>query len=248
MRHPPWRFRAAFPEDKPAGMPDAHPDKKKAWDRAMKADPEWRAFVEKKRAEEKNTQANPVFQGRALGFFVAENQLVNDAFEIQKPVKIDQKNSEIDHEHSAIDHDHSMFPQTSYDPLHARWLVDTGAQVHICNNRRLFVEFQKTTSSIRVEDTKTMVEGIGTVSICGVSPGNEAPLRMDLFNVKYSPGFHTNIIAHGVMFKKSRSGYKLQKELDRTRRHPTICYIPGSRSPLASAAEPAVGECCEEVS
>jgi hypothetical protein len=39
-----------------------------------------------------------------------------------------------------------------------RWLVDTGAQVHICNNRRLFVEFQKTASSIRVGDTKTMVD------------------------------------------------------------------------------------------
>ena len=37
--HPPWRCWAAFPEDKPAGMPDAHPDKKEAWDRAMKAEP-----------------------------------------------------------------------------------------------------------------------------------------------------------------------------------------------------------------
>ncbi|KAI1829116.1 hypothetical protein DTO027I6_9863 [Penicillium roqueforti] len=157
---------------------------------------------------------------------------MNDVFEIQKPVKIDQKHSEIDHEHSEINHehpainhehstidhdhsviihDHSMFHQTSYDPLHDRWLIDTGAQVHICNNRRLFVEFQKTASSIRVGDTKTIVEGIGTVSIYGVSPRNEAPLRMNLFNVRYSPGFHTNIIAHGLMFRKTGAVINFKK-------------------------------------
>ena len=236
----------------------------------MKADPEWRAFVEKKRAEEKNTQANPVFQGRALGFFVAENQLVNDAFEIQKPVKIDQKHPEIDHKHSAIDHehsatdrehsvinhDHSMFHQTSYDPLHDRWLVDTGAQVHICNNRRLFVEFQKTTGSIRVGDTKTIVEGIGTVSIYGISPGNEAPLRMDLFNVKYSPGFHTNIIAHGQMFETTGAFLNFKKDwiehegipLYATYRDQKLPWLVQPNQPLVNAVKKSAREPTSEAS
>ncbi|OQE54888.1 hypothetical protein PENNAL_c0444G02897, partial [Penicillium nalgiovense] len=148
-------------------MLDAHLDKKKAWDRAIKADPEWRSFVEKKRAEEKNTSknANPVFQGGELGFFsmpaesspehqrdsletkansaiqggelsffLAKIPPINDAFEIQKPAKIDHEHSAINHEHSAINHehsaidhdhsminhDHSIFHQTRYDLIRDR--------------------------------------------------------------------------------------------------------------------------------
>jgi hypothetical protein len=52
MRHAPWRCWAAYPEDRPGDKPAPRPQRKRAWDRAMKADPEWKAFVEKKRADE----------------------------------------------------------------------------------------------------------------------------------------------------------------------------------------------------
>jgi hypothetical protein len=99
----------------------------------------------------------------------------------------------IDHDHSMINHDDSMFHHTRYDPIRDRWLIDTGAQVHICNNRSLFIEFQEAESSIRVGDTEMMVGGIGTVLIHGVSPReNETPKQMILFNVRYSR-FHTTL-------------------------------------------------------
>jgi hypothetical protein len=34
-------------------MPDPNPEKKKVYDKAMKEDPDWKAFVSKKRAAEK---------------------------------------------------------------------------------------------------------------------------------------------------------------------------------------------------
>ncbi|KAJ6178152.1 hypothetical protein N7519_008613 [Penicillium mononematosum] len=83
-----------------------------------------------------------------------------------------------------------------------RCSINTGAQIHIYNNLSLFIEFRKIDSSIRVGDTETIVEGIGTVIIIGVSPRNEVPRRMNLFNVRYSLDFYINIITHGLMFRK----------------------------------------------
>ena len=221
--HPPWRCWTAFPEDKPAGMPDTNPEMKRAYEKAMREDPEWKAYVSKKRAAEKSKskeqtqQANITLQGGELGFFLAESPPVNTALSAKKP---DQEHSLINHDHSVINHDpsvidhsHSMFHQIRYDPIRDRWLIDTGAQVHICNNRSLFIEFQETESSIRVGDTETMVGGIGTVLIYGVSPReNETPKQMMLFNVRYSPGFHTNIISHGRMFSNTKAFLNFEED------------------------------------
>jgi hypothetical protein len=60
---------AAYPEDRPDDKPAPHPERKKAWEKAMKEDPVWKAFVSKKRAEiktSKENQANSVFQGGEL--------------------------------------------------------------------------------------------------------------------------------------------------------------------------------------
>jgi hypothetical protein len=214
MKHAPWRCWAAYPEDKPDDKPAPHPDRKKAWDKAMKEDPDWKAFVSKKRSEEsasKNTHANTVLRRGELGFFLAESPKANNVFPVQKSIPIDHEHSMIDHDHSAINHEHSMFHQTSYDPLRDRWLIDTGAQVHICNNRSLFIEFQETASSIRVGDTETMVNGIGTVLIHGISPREETPKQIMLFEVKYSPGFHTNVISHGLIFPNARAFLNFEK-------------------------------------
>ncbi|CAG8897455.1 unnamed protein product [Penicillium nalgiovense] len=230
--HPPWRCWAAFPEDKPVGMQDTNPEMKRAYEKAMREDPEWKAYVSKKRAAEKAAnkvreqpqQANATLQGGELGFFLAESPPANTAPSVRKSDQdssvidqdssvIDQDHSVIDHNHSMINHDHSMFHQTRYNLIRDRWLIDTGAQVHICNNRSLFIEFQETESSIRVGDTETMVDGIGTVLIYGVSPReDETPKQMMLFNVRYSPGFHTNIISHGLMFSNTKAFLNFEED------------------------------------
>ncbi|KAF3002281.1 hypothetical protein E8E15_001068 [Penicillium rubens] len=61
-------------------MPETHPDRKKAWDKAMKEDPDWKAFVKKKRAVEKPERleskepphALSAFPGGELGFFTIQ--------------------------------------------------------------------------------------------------------------------------------------------------------------------------------
>jgi hypothetical protein len=293
-------------------MPETHPDRKKAWDKAMKEDPDWKAFVKKKRAVEKPERleskepphALSAFPGGELGFFTMyterqpasaqrrqpasspnrqpaslpkrqpanppnrqpasllkqqlasapkrqpaslpkqqpasapnrqpaslpkrqpasapkrstpEQQLASSL--IREQVMIDHDHSVINHDHSVINHDHStidhddsMFHHTRYDPIRDKWLIDTGTQVHICNNRSLFIEFQEAESSIRVGDTETTIGGIGTVLIHGVSPReNETPKQMTLFNVRYSPGFHTNIISHGLMFSNTKAFLNFEK-------------------------------------
>ena len=51
--------------------------------------------------------------------------------------------------------------------------------------------------------TVTTVNGIGTVEIYGISPEHETRKKLLLFNVKYSPHFHTNLVSYGLMFKKT---------------------------------------------
>ncbi|OQE14837.1 hypothetical protein PENFLA_c035G05839 [Penicillium flavigenum] len=246
-------------------MPDPHPEKKKAYDKAMKEDPNWKAFQPAPRSSSASQQANQrasqpeskptreqanqrasqpeskptreqanqrasqpeskpaskTLQAGELGFFLVETPLASEAFSIRETEKnrpdqeysvTDRELSAIDHEHSVIDHDHSMFHHIRYDSIRDRWLIDTGAQVHICINRSLFIEFQEAESSIRVGDTETIVGGIGTVLIYGVSPReNETPKQMMLFNVRYSPGFHTNIISHGLMFSNTKAFLNFEK-------------------------------------
>ena len=238
--HLPWKWWAAFPEDKPAHMQDTHLERKKTYDGIMKEEPDWKAFVIKKRATEKTAskskeqpqQANTALRVGELGFFTAEIPPVNDAFLTREPEKIRH-----DQEHSMIDHNHSMFHQTRYAPIHDRWLIDTGAQVHIYNNRSLFIEFQEKASSIRVGDTETIVNGIGTVLIYGISQGeNETPKQMLLFNVTYSRGFHTNLISRGLMFSKARASLNFEENWDSARRHPIVCCLSGSKSTLVKTA------------
>lgn len=136
----------------------------------MKANPTWKALVEKKRTElnqskKPTEQANVTLGGEAFGFFTTPAMPTND--------------NEI--------------------PTEKRWVVDTGAQVHVCNDRRLFVTFEDAQSVVKVGDTETSVKGIGTIVIYGVSPVTKNPVRMELYNTRYSPNFHSNLISHGLM-------------------------------------------------
>ncbi|EKV08147.1 hypothetical protein PDIP_69620 [Penicillium digitatum Pd1] len=46
-----------------------------------------------------------------------------------------------------------------------------------------------------------LVDGVGTVDIYGVNPSNGKAVRMELYDVRYSPNFHSNLISHGLMMK-----------------------------------------------
>ena len=50
-------------------------------------------------------------------------------------------------------------------------------------------------------DTETKVAGIGTVVIYGVNPTTGSAVKINLFQTRYSPNFHSNLISYGLMMK-----------------------------------------------
>ncbi|KAJ5826563.1 hypothetical protein N7447_003326 [Penicillium robsamsonii] len=168
-RHAPWKCWAAYESDKPAGF-KTFPHLKKRWEKAMKADPAWRTFVEKKRSEMGKEKETPQ---------------ADSAFE-SVPVRTQRMKLEYE-------------PESEPKPVENRWVVATGAQVHVCNNRSLFVTFENARTNVKVGDTRTDVIGIGTVVIYGVSPDTGKIRKLILYETRYSPNFHTNLISHGLL-------------------------------------------------
>ena len=169
-RHPAWKCWAAYETGRPDGY-KVNSSEKDRWNKAMKADPEWKAFVEKKRSElmEKEKQAHTtMINDNSCGFFSSTSTVMSTQTRENHPMK-------------------------------RQWVVDTGAQMHVCNDRSLFVNFNKEQSSMKVGDTQTPIEGIGTVVIYGIEPKTGQPKRLNLFETRYSPNFHTNLISHGLV-------------------------------------------------
>ncbi|KAI2732946.1 hypothetical protein CBS147339_9998 [Penicillium roqueforti] len=186
--HPAWKCWGAYPEMMPEGY-NQDPEYKKAWDKAMKEDPAWKAYVDKRHEElgtaprkNRSQQANATIQSEELGFFATEEETPDAVFQTHETM-----------------------------PMNKRWLVDTGAQVHVCNDRNLFVTFEETESTIKVGDTASTVTGIGKVEINGIDPVTNQTKKMTLYNAKYSPNFHTNLIAHNLMFKKTGAFLNFEK-------------------------------------
>lgn len=144
----------------------------------MKAEPTWKTYVDKRRQDENQGQGREAPQ-RANATFESEAFAFFTTSQLSNQSKIQDT-----------------------IPLDKRWVVDTGAQVHICNDRELFVTFESVRSSVRVGDTETRAVGEGTVVIYGVSPTTGNPIKMELYDVKYSPQFHSNLLPHGLMMKR----------------------------------------------
>lgn len=84
-----------------------------------------------------------------------------------------------------------------------RWWIDSGADVHICHNKKLFNEgFFKTASQsvIGIKDNILHIEGIGSVNIQCEIDGKLMPLT--LTNVCYAPESEYNLFSVETADKK----------------------------------------------
>ncbi|KAI2685533.1 hypothetical protein LCP963914a_4860 [Penicillium roqueforti] len=183
--HMPWACWEIYEDRRPANYQPS-PALKQKWEKAMKANPRWKAIVDKKRA------AYAEGQGGTLAKEQANTTLDDEAFGFltTNTVKID----------TVMSTKIKDFEATT-TPTEDRWVVDTGAQIHVCNNRSLFSTFESVQSNVKVGDTETKVAGIGTVVIYGVNPTTGSAVKMNLFQTRYSPNFHSNLISHGLMMK-----------------------------------------------
>ncbi|KAJ6047199.1 uncharacterized protein N7446_012033 [Penicillium canescens] len=161
-RHPAWKCWAAYESGRPEGY-KIIPDQKQKWDRAMKADPTWKDFIEKKRSEMGMTQKqahSTIIDDQACGFFskVPSQEVAQKA------------------EQAAM----STQTKQATIPMEKQWVVDTGADTHVCNDRSKFVSFRESHGNIKVGDTRTRIDGVGTVVIYGTNPTTGQPKRLEL--------------------------------------------------------------------
>ncbi|KAL2695409.1 hypothetical protein AAEP93_010038 [Penicillium crustosum] len=166
--HMPWACWEIYEDRRPANYQPS-PALKQKWEKAMKANPRWKAIVDKKRA------AYAEGQGGTLAKEQANTTLDDEAFGFltTNAVKID----------TVMSTKIKDFEATT-TPTEDRWVVDTGAQIHVCNNRSLFSTFKNVQSNVKVGDTETKVAGIGTVVIYGVNPTTGSAVKMNLFQTR----------------------------------------------------------------
>ena len=97
------------------------------------------------------------------------------------------------------------------------WCYDTGATLHICNNRTLLSNYRPAVSSVLIGNTETTILGFGTVNLMPTDSldGTTFPL----LKVAYTPGFHVNLLSADRATNASiflRGKDSLLKEADST--------------------------------
>ncbi|KAJ5642646.1 hypothetical protein N7490_006646 [Penicillium lividum] len=78
-----------------------------------------------------------------------------------------------------------------------QWVLDTGASVHVCNDRTKFTEYKEDPSYLRTGDNRTAIAGVGTATFTGRDPTTGRPRVVNLYNCRYSPDFHCNLVSLG---------------------------------------------------
>lgn len=104
----------------------------------------------------------------------------------------------------------SIETSTPHHQLQDSWIVDSGSDVHVCNNRSRYIDFRPEEDAIiQFGNTSEKIAGYGTVEVYGRTPQNK-PFIARLKNVAYVPGFLTNIIStdlsanRGIYFNQRR--------------------------------------------
>ena len=111
-------------------------------------------------------------------------------------------------------------------PLRDSFLLDTGADTHVCNNRDRLenLEHVHPPEYIRAGDSVVAIEGYGTLEVQGRSPDDEqAPII--LHDVAYIPGYHTSLISHDVLREKSGAYLDGKHLLIRTADDAVFCTL-----------------------
>lgn len=91
---------------------------------------------------------------------------------------------------------------TSQYQLHNSFILDSGADTHVCNDRSRFQTFREPTEerSLLAGNIEIPIEGYGSVSI--TLQCHTGPKKVELLNVAYIPSFHTNIVSFRKLVTK----------------------------------------------
>ena len=84
--------------------------------------------------------------------------------------------------------------------LHNSFILDSGATVHICNNRQRFEDFVPASDQLYAGESRSNIEGYGTVRINLTRPSGKISIK--LAHVAYVPEFQTNTVSYRHLLKK----------------------------------------------
>jgi hypothetical protein len=86
----------------------------------------------------------------------------------------------------------------------SKWIVDSGANVCIANDKAWFSEFQKITYTVGTANNGSLhIEGAGTVLLQLTTDGNE-PVELELHNVAYAQDARCNILSLSWIAEKAK--------------------------------------------
>jgi hypothetical protein len=86
--------------------------------------------------------------------------------------------------------------------LKKRWILDSGSNVHVCNEKSRFVNLQLCEEMLATGEGDTAVIGRGTVRLTGVDPISKQERVITLSDACYAPGFHVNLVSYAKLKDK----------------------------------------------
>ena len=127
----------------------------------------------------------------------------------------------------------NSFTCNSNDALNDGWIVDSGATIHMSNNKSLFTNFRSSNhGNIRIANGELIpIKGLGTIKIVVKTPSK--PLSLMLNNVAYVPDLNVNLISvrelnkqhHRIVFENDQCKLLIKNELISLARFNSNNYI-----------------------
>ena len=97
-------------------------------------------------------------------------------------------------------------------PQNNCWLVESAADVHVCNNRSLITESKEQPTSLRGSTSNGVSSGRGKIRLCLGLEDNSEGLVLNLQNMYYLPYSRYNLVSLGLL-KDSGIYYNNEREI-----------------------------------
>ncbi|CBF74296.1 uncharacterized protein ANIA_04289 [Aspergillus nidulans FGSC A4] len=131
----------------------------------------------------------------------AKCNMLKKAMELNKQTTVQNKETTVQHAMAAI---MVGFSASEYSMLKESFILDSGATVHICNDKTRFKKLkQEPAGYLRAGNAVVPIEGTGVGDISPNCRGT-SNVMISLQETAYVPGFHTNIISASRM---KRAGF-----------------------------------------
>jgi len=157
-------------------------------EKLLAADPNWRKWIDDEIRKHRDTQKGEALEVAEFTEVVKDHTVMN--FCTITSTQIDSTIMSVEQKAARI------------PALKTRWILDSGATTHICNDKRRFIDFKPYNATMATGDGSTKATGIGTASLTGRNPETGEERVITLSDTVYAPGFHVSIVSYGKLKRK----------------------------------------------